>query len=461
MTTERCDALVIFGASGDLAKRKIFPALYSLVRKSAWQGRIIGVGRSKWTSADLREYARSSVMQFAGDVDPSVLSTLLNSMDFLSGDYENPSTFSALSSLLVGCRCPLFYLAIPPTLFEAVTSQLAATGLSKRGRVVVEKPLGRDLESARRIGACLERSFPAEAIFRIDHFLAKEAVRNLLVFRFANSLLEPVWNNRYVEEVQITLSETLGVETRGAFYEEVGALRDVVQNHLMEVMVLLAMEPPLGMDAESLAIEKLKVLKAVKTVDPRDVVRGQYIGYRTEPGVHQSSQVETFAAVKLEVDSWRWAGVPFYLRTGKRLRGDALFVAVIFQQPPRMLFADPTLRPEPNEVTFRLDQEEKVAFRMQVKVPGERIRARPVNVEFLFQSEFGKEHESEYELLLGEAIKGDHTLFAQQSTIEESWRIFDRVIKEPPPLEFYEPGTWGPREADGLMRPDSYWRTPR
>jgi glucose-6-phosphate 1-dehydrogenase len=461
MTTERCDALVIFGASGDLAKRKIFPALYSLVRKSAWQGRIIGVGRSKWTSADFREYARSSVMQFAGDVDPSVLSTLLDSMDFLSGDYENPSTFSALSSLLVDSRCPLFYLAIPPTLFEAVTSQLAATGLSERGRVVVEKPLGRDLESARRIGACLERSFPSEAIFRIDHFLAKEAVRNLLVFRFANSLLEPVWNNRYVEEVQITLSETLGVETRGAFYEEVGALRDVVQNHLMEVMVLLAMEPPLGMDAESLAIEKLKVLKAVKTVDPTDVVRGQYIGYRTEPGVHQSSQVETFAAVKLEVDSWRWAGVPFYLRTGKRLRGDALFVAVIFQQPPRMLFADPTLRPEPNEVTFRLDQEEKVAFRMQVKVPGERIRARPVNVEFLFQSEFGKEHESEYELLLGEAIEGDHTLFAQQSTIEESWRIFDRVIKEPPPLEFYEPGTWGPREADGLMRPHSYWRTPR
>jgi glucose-6-phosphate 1-dehydrogenase len=461
MTTERCDALVIFGASGDLAKRKIFPALYSLVRKSAWQGRIIGVGRSKWTSADFREYARSSVMQFAGDVDPSVLSTLLDSMDFLSGDYENPSTFSALSSLLVDCRCPLFYLAIPPTLFEAVTFQLAATGLSERGRVVVEKPLGRDLESARRIGACLERSFPSEAIFRIDHFLAKEAVRNLLVFRFANSLLEPVWNNRYVEEVQITLSETLGVETRGAFYEEVGALRDVVQNHLMEVMVLLAMEPPLGMDAESLAIEKLKVLKAVKTVDPTDVVRGQYIGYRTEPGVHQSSQVETFAAVKLEVDSWRWAGVPFYLRTGKRLRGDALFVAVIFQQPPRMLFADPTLRPEPNEVTFRLDQEEKVAFRMQVKVPGERIRARPVNVEFLFQSEFGKEHESEYELLLGEAIEGDHTLFAQQSTIEESWRIFDRVIKEPPPLEFYEPGTWGPREADGLMRPHSYWRTPR
>lgn len=461
MGTDRSDALVIFGASGDLAKRKIFPALYNLFRKGRWAGKVIGVGRSKWTGADLREYARSSVMRFGGDVEPDSLGRLLQAMDFVSGDYEDAATFQKLGSLLRGCSCPLFYLAIPPTLFEVVTSRLADLGLSEQGRVVVEKPLGRDLESARRIGECLSRCFAPEAIFRIDHFLAKEAVRNLLVFRFANSLLEPVWNNRYVDEVQITLSETLGVESRGAFYEEVGAIRDVVQNHLMELMALLAMEPPLGMDSDSLAIEKLKVFKAVKTVEPDDVIRGQYLGYRTEKGVHHSSQVETFAAVRLEVDSWRWAGVPFFLRTGKRLRTDALFVAVVFQHPPRMLFADPALRPEPNEVTFRLDQEEKVSFRMQVKVPGEQVRAQPVNVEFLFQSEFGKEHESEYELLLSEAIEGDHTLFAQQPTIEESWRIFDRVIKEPPPLEFYEPGSWGPREADALLGPHSYWRAPR
>lgn len=461
MTTARSDALVIFGASGDLAKRKIFPALHGLAGKGLWDGPIIGVGRSKWKGEDLREYARASISKFVEEVDESTVARLTSRMDFVSGEYEHPDTFQKLKSVLSDAECPLFYLAIPPSLFESVASNLYEQGLAERGRVVVEKPLGRDLDSAKRIGECLERWFRRDAIFRIDHYLAKEAVRNLLVFRFANSLLEPVWNNRYVAEVQVTLSETLGVESRGAFYEEVGAVRDVVQNHLMEVVTLLAMEPPLGMDAESLAIEKLKVLKATKTIDPSDVVRGQYVGYRTERGVDPSSKVETFAALRVEIDSWRWAGVPFYLRTGKRMRTDALFVAVVFQQPPRMLFAEATARPDPNEITFRLDAEEKVSFRMQVKVPGELVKAQPVSVQFRFQSEFGGGHQSEYELLLGEAIEGDQTLFALQATIEESWRVFDRLVHEPPPLEFYEPGTWGPREADEVVRGESYWRAPQ
>ncbi|MER3396643.1 MAG: glucose-6-phosphate dehydrogenase [Acidimicrobiia bacterium] len=461
MSGERSDAILLFGASGDLAKRKIIPALYNLVRKGLWDGPIIGVGRSKWTAEDFRNYARVSIAQFADSADEAAVEKLTSLMNFVSGEYEDPETFEKMKSLLAGVKRPLFYLAIPPSLFETVASRLYEIGLAATGRVVVEKPLGRDLQSARQIGECLERCFPKDAVFRIDHFLAKEAVRNLLVFRFANSLLEPVWNNRYVAEVQVTLSETLGVESRGYFYEEVGAVRDVVQNHLMEVVTLLAIEPPLGMDAESLAVEKLKVLKAIRTLDPSDVVRGQYIGYRTETGVDPASQVETFAALRLEIDSWRWAGVPFYIRTGKRLRSDALFVAVIFQHPPRMLFAEPYVRPDPNEITFRLDSEEKVAFRMQVKVPGELVKAQPVSVEFQFHSEFGEEHESEYELLLGDAIEGEHTLFAQQSTIEESWRIFDRVVHNPPPLEFYEPGTWGPREADEIIRAGSYWRVPR
>ncbi len=455
------DALVIFGASGDLAKRKIFPALYGLFRRDKWKGAIIGVGRSKWGDEDLREYARASISQFARHVDERLLEDLTSRMRFVSGEYQHPATFETLKKLLENSRLPLFYLAIPPSVFETVVSMLSETGLAERGRVVVEKPLGRDLQSARRIGKCLEESFRRESIFRIDHFLAKEAVRNLLVFRFANSLLEPVWNNRYVAEVQVTLSETLGVETRGAFYEEVGAIRDVVQNHLMEVVTLLAMEPPLGIDAESLAIEKLKVLKAIRTIRPSDVVRGQYVGYRTEKGVSPTSQVETFAALRLEIDSWRWAGVPFYIRTGKRMHADALFVAVIFQQPPRMLFGAGAQRPDPNEITFRLDAEEKVDFHMQVKVPGEIVRAHPVELEFRFQSAFGEEHETEYELLLGDAIEGEHSLFADQATIEESWRIFDEVVANPPPLEFYEPGTWGPREADGVIKNNSYWRIPR
>ncbi len=461
MNPTTCDALVIFGASGDLAKRKIFPALYGLAAKGRWTGKTIGVGRSKWTAEDLQEYARASITQFVRRVDEAVLESILSRLDFVSGDYEDPETFRRLGSRLQGSSCPLFYLAIPPTVFEVVGSKLHETGLAERGRVVVEKPLGRDLRSARQIGECLERWFRKEAVFRIDHFLAKEAVRNLLVFRFANSLLEPIWNNRYVAEVQVTLSETLGVETRGAFYEEVGALRDVVQNHLMEVVTLLAMDPPLGMDPESLGIEKLKVLKAARTVDPSQAVRGQYTGYRGERGVDPSSQVETFVALRLEIDSWRWAGVPFYIRTGKRMPEDSLSVVVVFQQPPRLIFADARSRPEPNELVFELGREEKVEFRMQVKVPGEEVRAKPVAVGFAFESEFGADHETEYELLLGDALEGDHTLFAQQATIEESWRIVDRLIAEPPPLEFYEPGTWGPREADAILGPGSRWREPR
>ncbi|MFZ6003457.1 MAG: glucose-6-phosphate dehydrogenase [Actinomycetota bacterium] len=456
-----CDALVLFGATGDLAKRKIFPAVYRMALAGHAKLPIIGFASSEWDDAALRDHARQAIVAKT-TLDESVWSDLAQRICFVNGDYRDADSFEALAKKLreLGSERPLFYLAIPPELFDDVIVGLASQQLNEGARVVVEKPFGRDRRSARELNEILHKAFPEHDVFRIDHFLGKESVESLLVFRFANSMLEPVWNRSFISNVQITLSEDFGVQGRGRFYESVGALRDVVQNHLLQVVALLAMEPPAGSDPASLHDERTKLFRQIRTVEPASVVRGQYRGYTDEDGVGPGSDVETFVALRLEIDSWRWAGVPWLIRTGKHLPVTATEAIVEFSAPPQMLFTPKGAQaPRPNHLRFRLGQQDGVTLHLQTKAPGDDLRSRPVDLEVSFDEVFG-EREEAYQRLLEDAMAGDVRRFGRADALDEQWRIFEAALDAPHPASLYHRGTWGPSAADTLAATVGGWHEP-
>jgi len=457
----RAGALVLFGATGDLARKKLFPALYHLAAAKQLGVPVVGVAVSDWDDARLRAYATEAVQAAEGQVDDPALKELAGGLAMVSGDYRDPATFAALARRLaeVGTARPVYYLAIPPGLFPVVAQGLAQAGLSQGARVVVEKPFGRDLASARELNRVLHQVFPERSIFRIDHYLGKEPVENLLVFRFANAFLEPVWNRRYVASVQVTMAETFGVEGRGGFYDGVGAIRDVIQNHLLQVVALLAMEPPVDAEPDSLRDEKVKVLKAMRPADPARMVRGQYEGYHGEPGMAPGSEVETFAALRLEIDSWRWAGVPFFVRAGKGLPATALEAVVELHAPPRLLFSPDGCQPRPNFLRFRLGPSDGVTVCVQAKEPGEQLVSHPVELQVDFERVFGARQQA-YQRLLGDALEGNPARFARQDGVEHAWRIIQPLLDQPGPVHGYRRGSWGPAEAVTVMAGHGGWHDP-
>ena len=457
----RADALVLFGATGDLARKKLFPALYQLAAAGSLGVPVVGVAVSDWDDTRLRGYATEAVEAAEGEVDGAALKELAGSLAMVSGDYRDPGTFAALARRLseTGAARPVYYLAIPPGLFPVVVQGLARTGLGHGARVVVEKPFGRDLASARELNRVLYEAFPERSIFRIDHFLGKEPVENLLVFRFANALLEPVWNRRYVASVQVTMAENFGVEGRGRFYDGVGAIRDVIQNHLLQVVALLAMEPPVDAEPDSLRDEKVKVLKAMRPADPASLVRGQYHGYHAEPGVAPGSAVETFAALRLEIDSWRWAGVPFFVRAGKGLAATALEAVMELHAPPRLLFSPDGCQPRPNFLRFRLGPDDGVTVCVQAKEPGQRLVSHPVELQVDFERVFGTRQQA-YQRLLGDALEGNPARFARQDGVEHAWRVIQPLLDQPGPIHSYPRGSWGPAGADAVTAGHAGWHDP-
>ena len=445
MTDPASDALVLFGATGDLAYRKIFPAVQALIHRQNLAVPVIAVGKASWGIERLRERIGESLSEF-GTADAHSRQALLDSVRFVEGDYLDPDTFVRLAAALGGAKRPLHYLAIPPSLFPTVIERLPEKDGS---RVVVEKPFGRDLKSAQALNAVLRARFDEESIFRIDHYLGKESVQNLLYFRFANSFLEPIWNRNYVAQVTISMAESIGVEGRGRFYEEVGAIRDVVQNHLLQVVAHVAMEPPVSHAVDSLRDEKLKVLQSVRTLTGKSLIRGQYSGYRSEPGVAPESSVETFAAMTLHLDSWRWGGVPFFIRTGKRLAGTATDVLVDLKAPPQAVFGD-AAPAGANYVRFRLGPDRvAIAIGARAKRAGTDMVGRELE---LFVCNGGEDEMSAYERLIGDALRGDPTLFTREDAVLESWRIVDPVLRLDNPVATYAPGSFGPAEAEGIGR---------
>jgi glucose-6-phosphate 1-dehydrogenase len=459
MTPSHSDALVLFGVTGDLAHKMIFPALYALAKKGELTIPVIGVAFPKWNLARLHKRATDSIKRSGGIDDKRALHQFLSQLSYVSGDYKDTGTFTKIKEALGRARRPTHYLAIPPSLFETVIKGLGAAKLAEHARVIVEKPFGRDLASARELNRVARSVFPEDQIFRIDHFLGKEAIMNILYFRFANSFLEPIWNRNYVASVQITLAEDFGVENRGAFYETAGCLRDVIENHLFQVVALLAMEPPAHTGFAGVHVEKTKVFQAMRPLKPGDLVRGQYVGYRKESNVAKNSDVETFCALRLFIDSWRWQSVPWYLRSGKYLADTATEVLVELKPPPQALFADskpPTGRA--NYLRFRLSPSSSVALAARVKRTGKEFIGDQREL-YLTENEPGEE--SPYERLLSDAMASDDALFTREDAVEAAWAVVDPVLKKHPLVRPYKRRSWGPKEADALIVADGCWHNPK